>query len=553
LAGKRPRVQIPESPNQPRIQIFTNTFLRGISVNLSLSKKVTTKMPYKSIRHYNENLAENPNLSDHNKEVLDKFFQKMEGKEPGQSTLSDYASRFNALAPNIDFPLDNPTQDDIEILAGDINNDRVERLRGSGTYSDHSKEKFFKTIKCFYNQFIKKPGEGYKDEVDGDRLVDDISADANTEKEINLEEIPTPEQVRKVAGAANTLRDQCLILFCWSLGCRPCEVFKTPDIQKYPEPLKWKDIQFKDREMKVTIHGKTEGRTIRPRSAMPLMKQLYNQEDPESLEEPVFKHQQPRNFCPKCKDEQISPKQGQKNHNYEKRTYNCEQCGWEGTHHEAIKRRKPMKDSDARQVLRRCVGRAYVDKHITTQLKEFFRKGRACYWSARGRSEDFLRGWFGWAEDSDAPSFYKKKMEETVLKGVREDFGESLNEEEREFSQDFVQPFECENCGEWVSPMWNYCNDGCQMEIDDQLRAHNKPDTVLTETVDRFAKHSGASKLDGYDPRKDAKTVAEFNEARHKAKNRVIKRVAKESDIPETRIEDQMAQMLKEELKEVKG
>ena len=84
-----------------------------------------------------------------------------------------------------------------------------------------------------------------------------------------------------------------------------------------------------------------------------------------------------------------------------------------------------------------------------------------------------------------------------------------------------------------------------------EMSDHNKPDTVLTETVDKVAKQSGTSKLDGYNAREDAKTVAEFNEARHRAKNRVIKRVASESGIPETRIEDQMTQMMKEELQEV--
>ena len=506
-------------------------------------------MPYKSIRHYNTNLAENPELSDHNKKVLNSFFQKREGGDTGQETLGDYASRFNALASNIDFPLDKPSQDDLEVLAGDINNDRVQRLSGTGTYGDYSKKKFFKTIKTFYNQFIKREGRGYNEEVDGERLVEDIEADVNIEKDINLDEIPTPEQVEKVAQAANSLRDRCIILFGWSLGARPGEIFQTKKTHQYPEPLKWKDIKFKDREMKVTLQGKTGKRTVRPRVAMPLMKQLYNQENPD-LDEPVFKHQQPRNFCPKCKDIQVRPKPEQRNYNYEKREYKCKCCGWEGTHHDAIKRRKPMDDDDARQVLRRCVDRAYVTEHLATTPTKFFRKSRACYWSARGRGEDFLRGWFGWAEVSDAPSFYKKQMQETVLQGVREDYGETLEEEEREFGQDFAKPFECENCSEWVSPMWDYCK-GCGMEIDDELRAHNKPDRVLTETVDKVAKQSGASKLDGFDPNKDAKTVAEFNEARHKAKNRVIRRVAKESGMPETRIEDEMAEMMKEELQEV--
>lgn len=122
---------------------------------------------------------------------------------------------------------------------------------------------------------------------------------------------------------------------------------------------------------------------------MPLTKLLCNQKNPD-LDEPVFKHQRPHNFCPKCKDIQVRPKPEQRNYNYEKREYKCKCCGWEGTHHNAIKRRKPMDDDDARQVLRRCVDRAYVTEHLATTPKKFFRKSWTCYWSTRGRVEEGL-------------------------------------------------------------------------------------------------------------------------------------------------------------------
>jgi predicted RNA-binding Zn-ribbon protein involved in translation (DUF1610 family) len=511
-------------------------------------------MPYNYLPHYSKKLVENPEISDHNKEVLDKFVQKMEGRGTKPGTINGYLSRFNTLAPKINFKLDEATQDDLEILASDINQDRVERQRGDGNFADKTKKKFFKALKCFYNQFIRKPGEGFNADLDGERLVGDISAqtkeeDDDDEDKVNLKKIPTPEQVRKVA-AGSSLRDKCIILFCWGLGCRTGEVFKTDETHDYPEPLKWKDIQFKNREMAVTLRGKTGVRTIEPRMALPLMKKLSNQKDPD-LEDPVFVQDQNTLYCPNCSDVRVKSKPEERNYNYEKRTYECSDCGWEGTHHDALKKKRPMDGDDARVMLRNRLSETHISDHISAKPTKFFRSARACYWAARGREEDFMRGWFGWAEDSGVPSKYKNLMRETVLKGVREDYGETLNEEEREFSQEYIQPFECENCGEWVSPMWNYCNEGCQKEIDPKLRAHNKPDTVLTETVDKVAEQSGANRLDGYNPREDAKTVAEFNEARHRAKNRVIKRVASESGIPETRIKNEMTQMMKEELGEV--
>jgi hypothetical protein len=456
-------------------------------------------MPYNYLPDYNESLAENPEMSDHNKEVLDKFVQKMEGEGTKEGTINGYLSRFNTLAPKIDFKLDQATQDNLEILASHINKDRVERQRGTGNFSDTTKKKFFKTLKCFYNQFIKKPGEGFSEEIDGKRLVADLrpeTKDEDEEDKVNLKKIPTPEQVRKVA-AGSSLRDKCIILFCWGLGARTGEVFKTDETHDYPEPLKWKDIQIKSREMKVTLRGKTGVRTIEPRMAMPLMKKLYNQQDPD-LEDPVFVQDQNTLYYPKCEDVRVKSKPGEKNYNYEKRTYKCSDCGWESTHHNSLKKKRPMDGDDARQMLRNRMSETSISDHLSAKPTKFFRAARACYWAARGREEDFMRGWFGWSETSDSPSEYKNLMGETVLKGVREDYGETLNENEREFTQECIQPFECENCGEWVSPMWNYCNEGCQEEIAPELRAHNKPDTVLTETVDKVAKHSGANKLDAY-------------------------------------------------------
>ena len=511
-------------------------------------------MPYNYLPHYNQRLVENPELSDHNKEVLDDFVEKMEGGSTKKSTIGDYISRFNTLAPKIDFPLDEPTQSQITKLASDVNKDRVERQRGDGKFSDDSKIKFIKTVKTFYRQFIKKPGQGYVDEVDGKRLVDDIKPQTKKEKDddedqIDTSEIPNPEQIKKAA-SGEKLQRKCLLLFSWGLGARTGEIFKTGEQYDYPEPLKWKDIEFKDREMEVTLRGKTGVRTIEPRMAMPLMKKLYDRENPD-LEDPVFTQQQATLYCPKCEDTRIDASEEERKKNYEKRTYNCKECDWGGTHHDALKKKRPMDGDDARAALRTIVNKNHLSDKLSPTITKFFRKARACYWAARGKSDDFMRGWHGWSEDSTAPSTYKNLMKETTKEGVRADYDEELTEEEREFSKETIQPFECENCGEWVSPMWNYCNFGCRTEIDSELRAHNKPETVLTETVDRVAKQSGANRLDGYDTRKDAKTVAEFNEARHKAKNRVIKRVAKQSGIAETQIQDQMAKMMKEELGEV--
>jgi hypothetical protein len=66
-------------------------------------------MGFNSLEQTNQKLATNPDLSEHNKEVLDDFFRKIRSGGAGDSTLQDYASRLNKLAEEIDFDLDNPS------------------------------------------------------------------------------------------------------------------------------------------------------------------------------------------------------------------------------------------------------------------------------------------------------------------------------------------------------------------------------------------------------------------------------------------------------------
>jgi len=54
-----------------------------------------SKMAFDSLGQTNQKLAQNPELSEHNEEILDDFFRKAESGGAGTSTLQDYSSRFN--------------------------------------------------------------------------------------------------------------------------------------------------------------------------------------------------------------------------------------------------------------------------------------------------------------------------------------------------------------------------------------------------------------------------------------------------------------------------
>jgi hypothetical protein len=46
-------------------------------------------MTYNYLQHYNQRLIENPELSSHNKEVLDDFVEKMEARGTKKSAIGD--------------------------------------------------------------------------------------------------------------------------------------------------------------------------------------------------------------------------------------------------------------------------------------------------------------------------------------------------------------------------------------------------------------------------------------------------------------------------------
>lgn len=62
-------------------------------------------MPFNSLEQTNNKLRENPQLSEHNREILERYFQQKRSNVGG-AQLANLASRFNTLAPHIDFPLD---------------------------------------------------------------------------------------------------------------------------------------------------------------------------------------------------------------------------------------------------------------------------------------------------------------------------------------------------------------------------------------------------------------------------------------------------------------
>lgn len=452
-------------------------------------------MTFDSLKQTHQELFQNPELSEHNKKVLNEFFRKQRSGGSGKATLSDYASRFNSLAPHIDFRLDEAEQRDIEKIIGKFNQDDIRKSNGD-EYSDHSKAKFWKTLSVFYRSFIKEEGKGFNEDIDGPELLEDSELRIDPVTKVEPESKARPHEILKMAEAASTLRDKVLIIFGWSTGCRIGEIAVT---QYDPDPIKWKHIKFKDGYMEVKIseqgkdsRGKTGERTIPVRIGMPLVKRYYEQEDPK-LDDPIFTKNDASFFCPQCnsKVDRLT------NASYQKRRYGCKDCDWTGKTEDVRKRMEPLTDDAIRKMLGVIYNRSSIQREIDYNPHALFRKSRGLHKAAIGRSEAQLRSFFGWSENSDAPQHYITIMKEGLVSALKQEFGDDVIDKDLGFSEyDSMKPVECQ-CGELNSSLNDYCR-SCDRELDEELMKHNKTEEEInkqeTERLLEDAEDAGYTK-----------------------------------------------------------
>jgi integrase len=426
-------------------------------------------MGFNSLKNTNQKLASNPELSDHNKQVLEDFFRKARSGGAGDATLRDYASRFNVLAKHIDFQLDNPSQKDLEELVAKFNRDEIKKQNGKN-YSDSSKAKFWKTLSKFYRGFIKKQGKGYNQEIDGEELLEDLQIKVDLSTDVDPDRKPSPTEVKKVANHANTLRDRAIILFGWATGARIGEIFKT---QYDDNILTWRDLEFNGDKMWVTLDGKTGEREIPVKTSMPVLKELWEKSNA-SLDDPVFFKQNHRSYCPEC-GAKAGLKSGDDRRNQAYRRYICKECDWQGKSDEVEKRKDPLTDSAVRRIIERCVERAGLQGEFDTNPHDFFRKARAIYKVRVGYTEHQMRGFFGWSETSDAPKHYIALVKEDLEKALAEEFGEEV-EYENGYDEDALRPIQCKKCGTINSATQDICRN-CNNGLTDQGQELTKEDS----------------------------------------------------------------------------
>jgi len=430
-------------------------------------------MKYEIIRSTTTTIASDPDVHKRDKEQIEEFLRTKKTSVE-KTTLNNAASQLHIAAEYFDKPLCRLNQEDILNLVGDLNQDNVEKKRGGGTYGESVKRKLFNYLREFCREQLEK------------EIFEGLNNPADTSKSFDPRTRFSPSQIKQLARESNNLRDRAFIVFGWATGARIGELLYTDESHSHPEGLKWRDIRFKEREMEVTLRGKTGERTIPVRTGISLMTKLQEQER-EERNEPVFVQRQITNFCPECESEVT----GMDDNNQEYRRYSCDKCDWVGLQSETKEKYKPWDDDSARRQLRRIHDRTNLSDELAVYPHAVFRDSRALYWAAKDKREYFLRGFFGWAEDSDAPSYYVELMDEGVLSGVRQDFGESLDEDEKRFTQDSLKPERCEVCQSWVSSLGSYCN-SCGTEVSEELRKHNKDESEM-DKLTKVAAQEGYS------------------------------------------------------------
>lgn len=442
-------------------------------------------MNYEHLEDINSKLAKNPQISDHNKEVLDEFFREsMATSDAKKGTLRDYSSRWNCMAELIDFDLDNPERDDLVNLVYDINNDKLKKQDGSN-YSAHTKQKCLKTIQTFYNNFINIRGRGYNKDIDGPVLVSRLTIKDTPSVKVRKDSKPTPEQIKEICQATNSLVEKAVILFAWSTGCRVGEVWVTDE---KPEPLRWENINFRDDDMmsvKLGLSLKPSNprrRTIYTPNSKPIMKKLYNQQNAKQSD-PVFLQKNATIFCPDCDERAKQVNRA----TYKNRRYRCKDpsCSWEGSTEEAKRKRKPMTDDDVRAILRKAIAQSDVTGVDKTPHK-FCRKSRALHKQANDWKDGSIRGFFGWSEGSSAPKHYKEALKVNQKKAVAQQHPELNITVDGRFLDDSLKPSKCALCDHLNSPLWDFCgNPECDHQLTHEalvMSGHN-PESVKNDIV----------------------------------------------------------------------
>ncbi|MDY6773567.1 MAG: site-specific integrase, partial [Candidatus Nanohaloarchaea archaeon] len=334
-----------------------------------------------------ERIQKSPDITDRNKEELLAFKDFLAAQNLSTGRIYRYLYTFYQLRDHIDFSLEDAEKEDIVQLVGKINNDEVKEM------ADETKKEYKKAIKKFYGDYL----DDKLHDFDGEEYTEFFSLTV-TSTLPDPDELPTPSTVQALVEETDDPRNKAIIMVMWSTGGRISEILG----------LQWRDVTFKDRVATVTFRDtKTGGDRTVPLHTGHRYLADHKQNDNKSgdPDEYVFRSRQGDN--------------GQLSY---RAVYNMLQ-------------RLRRKDSVKEQV---------PDKVRTNP--HAFRKGRATWFAAKGKSQAWLCEYFGWVQGSDEAAKYIRLAKSDVEAGLLEAAG--LEQKENGVEDD-LQPVQCHGCGQW--------------------------------------------------------------------------------------------------------
>lgn len=486
----------------------------------------TNEEKYPSLYYVSPKLTKSEELSDHNKQVLEDFFDIWRDRVANKSTCEGYANKWLNFAPYIDFKIDEASREEMQELYKKLERGKISK-QNDEEYSPVSKEKHHKAMSTFYRNFIDYPNSGYKNnDTNGPSVVNGLDKRLDTktkDDKVKKETKPDPSQIKEIASNTTKFRDKCLIVFGWAVGARSGEVFPTPD---KPEALKWKDIKFNDDDS-MTVHLRLNNKKKVPNrrrvnviASKPLMEELYKRENPD-LDDPVFKKDNPKLQCHKCGStvQRVEGEKGKKSYN---RKYRCDDCN------KIIKRNKLMEEYAPlkRRRVNDIIGKAVADsgyRKLDKTSHPFFRKARALQKVAMNWNDSSINGFFGWEIGSQAKKRYYDALQVNQKKDLKQEHPELDINVEGRFHDDSLDPVKCSSCGKLNSRLWDFCR-SCNHELTYQgVIMKGSGDSSVKETV------------------------------RNETKDEMIEYLKKKADISESEFEETLIERLDDKIEEQIG
>jgi site-specific recombinase XerD len=388
------------------------------------------------------NSLEDTELSEDNIRAVKRFIQAHKSQDRSYDRMQNYIYSFKRIDQEIDFKLEDATQEQVTRLVGYVNKELSEE------YAPATVNETRKTINNFYTFYLDRP-----------ELVKNVSTTVSKSKEKDLkpENILRPREVKHIIRKATTQRDKALIMTTWATGGRIEETLS----------LKWSDITLDGvRTAAQFPQSKTETRRVNVAEAFPYLKQ-YAQQANHSPEELVF--------------------QARSGNHKQNREY---QGG-------------AMTYQAAAQVFRNAAQNTDLpEMRETTPHK--YRKSRATYFAAIGQSAQFLMDFFGWSSYEQAEKYVnlvQEDMEQSYYDAIGLDVdaegGFNVDEEN-------LKPRSCHVCGSIVSPAMSTCW-SCQETInpDDLLSALEPEETNDGGALGSVAENVGITEDELKDVMKD--------------------------------------------------